>query len=50
MAVPVEYIHTHTPPRIISEVNYERRVKEALPGVMRGKRTSPQADFSQLNF
>lgn len=53
-AIPVEYIHTHTPPRIISEVNYEPRVKEALPGVMRGKRTSPQADFlnsiSKLNF
>lgn len=56
MAVPVEYFHIHTqlPTRIISEVNYEPTVKEALPGVMRGKRTSPQADFlnsvSKLNF
>lgn len=41
-------------PRALSKVNYVPRVEEALPGVMRGKCTSPQADIlnsiSKLNF
>lgn len=42
------------PTSTVSKVNYVPRVKEALPGVMIGKRTSPQADIlnsiSKLNF
>lgn len=47
-------IHPPQIPQVQPEVNYVPRVKEALPGVMRGKCTSPQADIlnsiSKLNF
>ena len=50
----MEYFLPSPNPRTISKVNYVPRVKEALPGVMRGKCISPQGDIlnsiSKLNF
>lgn len=50
----MEYFLSTPNPGTISKVNYVPRVKEALPGVMRGKCTSPQGDIlnsiSKLNF
>ena len=50
----MEYFLPSPNPRTISKVHYVPRVKEALPGVMRGKCISPQGDIlnsiSKLNF